>query len=136
VAAKLSISFSGDLLLQLSSAACAGGSTDPGSGFTLRLISANREADESIGQKLGQVDSPAAFVALPYPSSLLGRVLYFRGLGERDVWDVRVTYATSGQVTQPVQGMILVEAPDGDEITAVAVQGSGEFEYQIWGALV
>src|SRR5690606_26528346 len=129
MASQLSVSFSGDLLIRLSAAVCSGGSADPGTGYTLQLISANRAAEESIGQKLASLDSPAAFASLPYPSSLLGRVLYFRGLGERDVWDVRVTYATSGQVTQPIQGMLLLEAPDGDEITAVEVQGSGAFEW-------
>jgi len=135
VASKLAVRFSGDLLIQLSSAVCPGGSTDPGSSFSLALITANQSADEQIGQKLAQVDSPAAYVALPYPASLLGRVVYFRGLGERDQWLVRLTYAVTGLVVQPVQGTLLLEAPDGDEITSVEVQGAGEISWQVWGQL-
>lgn len=135
MASKLAVSFSGDLLIQLSSAACAGGSTDPGSSFSLGLITANLAADEQIGQKLAQVDSALAYQALPYPANLLGRVLYLRGLGERDQWLVRVTYVTTGLVVQPLQGTLLLEAPDGDEITAVEVQGVGEISWQVWGPL-
>jgi hypothetical protein len=135
VASKLSISFSGDLLLQLSSAVCPGGASDPGTSYSLRLITAHREADEAIGQKLAQLDSPAAFVALPYPADLLGTVVYFRGLGERDPWVLRVAYVTSPPAEIPVQGMALLECQPGDEITAVEVQGAGEFEWQVWGIL-
>lgn len=134
MASKLTASLDGSILVQLAPGVCLG-PVDPGLNVTLALTTANRTGDEQVSQQLATIDSPAAFVALPYPGSLLGRVLYLRGLGERDAWLVRVSYAASAQAVIPVQGMVLVEAPIGDEITGLEVQGVGELTWVVWGVL-
>ncbi len=131
MAQKLQISFTADLLLQLS-AGCSG-QADAGLGYLPRLTSANLSADVQVGSKLASVDGGP--VSLGLPANMLGRALYFRALGPRDPWVVSVTYATTGQVDQPIQGMLLLEAQPGDEVIGVSVTGSGEFEWCVWGGL-
>ncbi len=129
---RVSIRLVADLLVQLSSGTCPG-QVDAGASWCPRLTTASQSGDQEVGQKLATVTSPDAPVTLGWAPDLLAKGLYFRGLGEREPWILSLTYATTGAVDIPVQGMLLLEAQPGDEITALAVQGSGEFEWTAWG---
>lgn len=126
---RLAVQFSGDLQLQ-QSAGCSGAS-DAGAVYVLRLTSPSLQGEQQVGQKLGTLDSLTP-VALPWPSGLEAKVVYFRGLGERDLWSLTVSY-TSGDVVIPATGLVMLEAQADDLITGVALAGTGSFEWAAWG---
>lgn len=118
---------------------CVG--AQPATSFSLALQTESRWGDAEASSRRMTVTSPAAFVALPVPTvgagyDFLGRLLYFRSLETQAVWTLRVDFATSATADIPVVGSLLLEPPEGDEILAVSIQGTGAFEWAIVGRVV
>lgn len=139
MATKVSVTASGDISTAISAGTasgdcgCASGSVSQGKSLSFALKSAFASADFEIGQALDEVSSPLAFVALPVPTSIEGRVLYLRIIDSGSL-DVRVTHSTQGQTIYPVRGFLLLGGVSDDEyITAVAVQGEAQFEWLLTG---
>ena len=108
--------------------------------FQLELQTRRRGAEAEISSKRLAVASPDAFALLGWPQLggsqvFAGQLLYVRAF-EGAPWTVRVTYEASGVVDIPVHSMLLLEAPTGDLITSVAVQGSGTIEYLVAGTSI
>ena len=135
MASKIAVSFSGDLQLAVDPACgTSPGSPSAPSAYIPQLLSSNLQADLMAGSILGCVDSAAAFVSLGVPSNLQGSAFYLRSLNANEELEVRLTLAVAGQVVLPLSGMVLYEPTSADYITAVEVQGVGEFEWALWGA--
>lgn len=113
--------------------------TSPGESFSLVLQSTSRSADAQQSSHRITVVSPSVAVALSMPPvgaglQFRGRLLYFRCL-DGSAWLLGVTHRTSGASTYRTQGLLVLEAPDAEEITALTVQGEGSFEYAIFGEI-
>lgn len=95
-------------------------------------------ADAETSARRVSIISPAAYLTLATPPvgsgyQFRGRFLYFRSL-ERDLtWSLELTQRTSGVAEITTGGMLLIELPEGDEITLFRVQGTGSFEWLITG---
>lgn len=133
--AQLEAALSATLVLKPGKAA-APYSVAPGYAFSFCLRDAHATPQGEIAQVLQEIDSPNAFVALPFPANLRARVLYLRVMG-RDEVDLRITQATAGQRTiDAVAGSFFVEVGESEEITAVAIQGSATIEWVAFGTIV
>lgn len=135
--AKLSVDLTQTQLVVQSGDSCNGSSSGSSpSYYDPQIGSARKSADSEIGQRRFEFASPAAFVALPTPSTLTGRLLYLRSISGDDL-DVRVTHATQGATVYPVasKGMLLLEPSDDEGISLVEVQGTGVIEWSLSGDL-
>lgn len=82
-----------------------------------------------IGQSCLSINSPAAFVTLPFPTGFQARMVYLRALSGGP-FDVRLTHTTAGAVTHPDVFLTLQQYDPTDEvITLMEVQGVGAFEW-------
>lgn len=116
---------------------CPPGTTDPGQAFLLGLSDYSRAfpGGSEVSQRSMSVDSPSAFVALAFPATLRGRVVYLRVRTGR--LSLRLTHAGAGVVTYPtISGTFLAEFPDTEQVSAIEVQGqSSDFEWLVAGVL-
>jgi len=116
--------------------ACGHNTGDPATAYHPTILAANTAiTGADAGQKLMTVNSPAAFVAFAFPANLRGRVVYFRPLSGTFV-AVRLTHAGQGATVYPVNGMLLSEYPEAEQVSVVEVKGEGSFEWASWGVLV
>lgn len=93
------------------------------------------QGGSEISQQEMTVNTPSpGFTSLAFPSNLGGRVFYLRPLSG-SFTAVELTHATAGAIVYPVNGMILVEVPEAEQISAVRVQGQGTFEWICAGVL-
>lgn len=108
-----------------------------GASYGLSLQTENASAQSEAGQTRSTINSPSVFFPLALPSNQLSRVLYIRQRGNQPAApiQVQVTFATSGVAVLPVRGTLLLEAPPGDEITGVAIQGQSIIEWTAFGSL-
>lgn len=133
---SISLSPTNIVVKESSSGSCDAGSSDPGTFYTPQLGTGRQSADTEIGQKSYAISSPSAFVALPAPASLTGRLLYVRSKSGGDL-DVRVTHATQGTTVYPIasKGMFMIEPSADEGISLVEVQGEGVIEWSLSGSL-
>lgn len=85
-----------------------------------------------ISQSRASIESPSAYVAMPFPANLTARVFYLRTISGGP-FDIRLTHATTGQVVTPARYSMLTEVSETEQITAVDVQGQGSFEWAAFG---
>jgi hypothetical protein len=107
----------------------------PGSGpgttvLNMALQSTTQSAQTAVGQQSYSVAS-VTNESLPFPTSFAARLFVMRVLS--GTLAVRVTYATAGQVTLQTNGMLVLEVPEAERITAVDVTGSAEFDWHATG---
>ena len=118
----------------------AAGSNPQGSngcqfGLSIRNDSKAPARENSSGT--GNIDSAASFVALPVDTNMRGKVLYLRTKedGSPGPFDVRITQLAAGQaVISGVKGLLVIEVDPAEYITAVELQGVGQFEWALFGA--
>ena len=106
---------------------------DGGSQFGVHLQTIHASATIENSQQQAAIDSTAAFVTLPISSDMQGLVFYFSPNDGTAVGSLRLTYSTSGVVTIPVRGSVLLEADTTDHITGVEFQGSAVFDWALTG---
>lgn len=100
-------------------------------GFGTRT--SNQTPTKENGSKTGDVASPSGFVALPLDANMRGTVLQIEVKGSAAL-DVQVTGLTSGSETiSAVGGLFVLERTTEDAITAVSVQGTASFQWQLTG---
>lgn len=133
----IKIDFHGDLSVYY---APCDRSHDPGCVFLPELHTRRRGASYETSSKRMRVQSADAFTALGWPPSIgpqsfAGTLLYLRAL-DGVSWVVQVTYQTGDPVEIPVHSLLLLEAPEGNLITGVAVMGQGTIEYLVAGEAV
>jgi len=127
---SLAIEITGNLRVRPTSNGCSiDGASSTGSSFSFRLRPVNRSAALDGGSALAKVDSPMAFVAQPWTNGLAATVFYLRVLSEAAL-TLRLTLETTGAVTIPCQGVVMMELPSTDRVTGLEIQGSGSFEWQ------
>lgn len=120
---------------------CACTPVSPSAFFTFGLQPESAWGDAEASSRRTVITSPDVFVSLAMPSvgadeSFLGRFFYFRSL-ERDVpFMVRLDYADSTTTDVPVNGLLVIEIPEDDELTAVSCSGTGAFEWCVVGRVV
>lgn len=115
---------------------CGHNPGDPATTFHPTLLPANAAlTGADSGQKLMTVNSPGAYVALAFPANLRARVVYFRPLTGTFV-GVRLTHAGQGVTIYPINGLLLGEYPEAEQVSAIEARGEGSFEWAAWGPLV
>lgn len=71
---------------------------------------------------------------MPFPGNLTAKTLYIQTLGSGGPFSLRITQASAGQtVIANFRGLFILEVDDGDEITAVELQGSGSVSWAATG---
>lgn len=133
MANTLTLKFEADLSVAIDSATCPSSATDAGCFYSPAIRDKNSSAALDAGSKIATIASPASFEALPWPSTLLARVIYVKPHGTSSTYILRITYATTGTVDIPLAGMVLLEAASDDAITGLAIQGDVSVEWGAWG---
>lgn len=128
----------GDLTIAPSSTAPANPSASTGCSFGLGLRADNLAPAVEKSQGRRTVNSPSSFVELfsLANDALRAWMVYIRVHSGTNPL-VRVTYATTGQVSIPVQGLLVLEPPKtpDETITALEIQGTNlVFEWAALGA--
>lgn len=104
----------------------------PGASFGLSIRDTTQAPTLLQSQSGARVVSPSSPAALPFPSNLRGRFLYVRvQLGGTAL--VTVTFATQGARVIPTNGLLCIEVGEDEQITAVSVQGTVDFEWCVFG---
>lgn len=86
-----------------------------------------------VSQGNARVVSPGSAAALPFPSNLRARLLYMR-VQTGGTALVTVTFATQGARIIPTNGLMIIEVGEDEQISALAVQGTVDFEWAAFGA--
>lgn len=111
----------------------------PTAAFQLALQSASQFGDaEASGRRVTlttAVEVPLGLPAVGADQEFLGRFFYFRALDRGADWSIEITFATAGAIVHRTGGILMLETPVGDEITAITVQGTGAFEWMCTGAV-
>lgn len=129
----LSASLSGTITVQPQS---QGGSSQQASGgcsFGMSLRDNTRAPALLVSQGNARVASPSTPVALPFPSNLRARFLYMRTQSSATAL-VTVTFATQGARVIPIAGLLCIEVAEDEQISAISVQGTVDFEWAAFGA--
>ena len=140
--AGIEVTLEGDLSLKQleQSQGCVTAGSDlmtfPLSLFAAGLTGLSTSAGSEISQGCMTINSPAAFVALAFPSSLRARLVYLRAMPGSTPLDVRLTHAVAGAVTYPDQYLLLSQFDAVEQISAIEVQGIGSFAWAAVGVLV
>lgn len=104
--------------------------------FESGLTGISGTSGSEISQGCFTIVSPSAFVSLAFPSSMRARIFYLRALPGSTPLDVRLTHAVAGQITYPDQYFMLMQFDATEQVSAVAVQGTGSFAWAAVGVLV
>jgi hypothetical protein len=89
-----------------------------------------RKAAKRTGDSLSVVDGSP--LALPFGGITAARFVYIRVLGSALL--TAQVMSSLGVARIPIAGMFLWDNPVGPAITAITLEGTGDFEYQIAGA--
>lgn len=109
------------------------GSNGCGYGISNRVDTQSAALESS--SATGNVASPSSFVSLPVDSNMRGRLLQMQFRSDSGPIDVELTQLVTGvTVLSQVQGMLVLEKPASDAITALRVQGTGNFQWVLTGA--
>lgn len=132
---SLSVSLNGGTLSVVPSDSTGSRTT---SGFTGRLsiLDQHATAQDAIYQVAATVDSANAYLALPWPTGMQGRLLYIRRIDPaiNEAFDVRLTKSTTGQETlQNQRGMLLLEFAEDDYLESIEIRGSVTIEWAATG---
>lgn len=100
-------------------------------GMSLRDITQAPTLLQSQGS--ARVVSPSSPAALPFPSNLRARFLYMR-VQTGGTALVTVTFATQGATVIPTSGLLCIEVAEDEQISAIAVQGTVDFEWAAFGS--
>lgn len=134
---SLALKLNGTLTITPDQSATPSKSDDGPDPYGLALLTQNAEPALENSQRRAQVESPAAYVALPISANLRGRVFFLRLRGTTTPIDIRLTLATTGAVVIPqVRGMVLMEFDEAEQISAVEVQGTATFDWVLTGVKV
>ncbi len=106
---------------------------DGGCQFGVHLQTTHASATIENSQQQAFIDSTVSFVALPISSDMQGLVFFFSPNDSTPLGSIRVTYSTSGAVTLPVRGAVVLEADTTDHISGVEFQGSATFDWALTG---
>ena len=131
---SLSATVTGTLQLQPTPAATVDAARSGGCTYGLSLRGVNgAPVNEQSNQCVTTVSG--AFVALPFPTNLRGRVLYIRMTEDSNVKiQVRLTQEITGTtVIAGFHGMMLMEFAIDDRLTLVEVDGDAKFEWAAFG---
>lgn len=128
------VSFRGEALIKPNASQAPSGSPQAGTTIPFSLRSQNQTASGEISQVCQTISSPSAFAALPFPSNLTARVLMIQTIGTAGPFSLRLTQAGAGQTTiAGFRGMLALEVDEGEEITAVELQGEGDITWAATG---
>lgn len=106
---------------------------DGGCQYGLHIQTLHKSATIENSQQQAFIDSVASFVFLPTSSNIQGLVLFFSPNDNVAAGSLRVTFSTSGTVTIPVRGTVILEADTADHITALEFQGVATFDWALSG---
>lgn len=132
MATKLAITIDGGLEIAPSSTS-ANEASSSSAGFLFGLLSTSVTADADIKQSLVTINSPSVFAALPFPTNLLAHVVYLRVLNRTGPLVVKLTQATAGAIDLNVAGMLMIELPTAERISAISIKGNATFDWAAWG---
>jgi len=108
-------------------------SGDGGSQYGLHLQGVHLGATLENSQSQAYIDSTGSFAALPISGNMQGLVLFWSPNDPTSLGQLRVTYSTTGAVTFPARGTVILETDSTDHITGVEFQGVATVDWVLTG---
>ncbi len=106
---------------------------DGGQQFGVHNDSLHTSATIENSQSQAFIGTTGSFTALPVSADNKGLLFFFSPNSGMAVGKLRITYSTTGIVTIPVRGGVIVETDTTDFISAVEFQGSATFDWALTG---
>ncbi len=108
---------------------------DNGCQYGLAIPDELRTAELESSSMAGSVASPSSFVALAIDPNLRGRLLVIMPKPGAGPLDIRIVSLVSGsEDLSQTEGLVVICKTAADAITAVSIQGTGEFRWSLSGA--
>lgn len=108
-------------------------SGDGGSQYGLHLQGVHQSATLENSQSQAYIDSSVSFTALPVSGNMQGLVFFWSPNDPTAIGQLRLTYSTSGAVTIPARGTVMIETDSTDHITGIEFQGVATADWVLTG---
>jgi len=106
---------------------------DGGSQYGMHLQGVHAAATQENSQSQAYFNSPSSYLALPISANMRGLVFFFSPNDPFPLGSLQITFSTTGVVTFPVRGQVIMETDSTDYISAIAFQGQGTVDWVLTG---